>query len=750
MADPRSVMKEYRLLEQKRLAGGLSAAEEARLAQLRDLVGPETGVGLAKPGFDVNAAAAKLRESLLPAGLRNRPPPMPEATPEPEPAPEPLAAPNPLEQEWNAAPFAPLTDRAGLDGDALFDPGSLGEEPPPADPAGWEGAAADPGAEAWDPNAQPYDPNAAAYDPNAQPYDPNAAAYDPNAQPYDPNAAAYDPNAQPYDPNAAAAYDPNAQPYDANAPWDPNAQPYDPNTATHWDAAVQPAWDPNLAAPWGEPAATDAEVEPGSAPAAAEPSWEAEPLQAEPLQSEPTPAAEGSEWDVAATEGAPQAEASEWDAAAVPAEPEPEAVGAAEPGFEIAEPTTAEFAMESEPAAPPEGEWAGAAAPEDGFAALEPEPVAEASATGGLELPFEPDEAGEPAVAAPEEILPFDAAAASAIGPGATPEGWDLGAPSADLAASFPDDAAEFGELAGNEPPTQVDALPMEEAQGLLAPLGAGQELTSEDDAFAQGFQLESNGSFGKGEPQGEPTWSEAAPATDAEDWESAPTVDLGTMAPTGEVPPIDLAPGDATLVGAPTEAPPEPRDSAPVPSPAELDPLEEIDVEEIPIVEGSEFLEELPPEPAKPAAKAAAPIAPPPPPPAPPPAAAAAPSVRIDGLHRVVVHTVEGSVKRGSITDVSLDAASLPLVPQLGAAPEELPTSKVKAIFFMLSPGEKAPAPEGKKVRVTFTDGRQIAGFSPDYSDAGTGFFMIPADTRTNTGRIWVYQAAVRQVAVS
>ena len=29
-------------------------------------------------------------------------------------------------------------------------------------------------------------------------------------------------------------------------------------------------------------------------------------------------------------------------------------------------------------------------------------------------------------------------------------------------------------------------------------------------------------------------------------------------------------------------------------------------------------------------------------------------------------------------------------------------------------------------------------------------GFFMIPADTRTNTGRIWVYQAAVRQVTVS
>ena len=73
-----------------------------------------------------------------------------------------------------------------------------------------------------------------------------------------------------------------------------------------------------------------------------------------------------------------------------------------------------------------------------------------------------------------------------------------------------------------------------------------------------------------------------------------------------------------------------------------------------------------------------------------------------------------------------------------------------MKAIFFMLAPGETAPTPEGKKVRVAFIDGRQIAGFSPDYSDAGAGFFMIPADTRTNTGRIWVYRSAVKTVSVS
>ena len=99
---------------------------------------------------------------------------------------------------------------------------------------------------------------------------------------------------------------------------------------------------------------------------------------------------------------------------------------------------------------------------------------------------------------------------------------------------------------------------------------------------------------------------------------------------------------------------------------------------------------------------------------------------------------------------DPDLVAPALSLAPQPGAPGEEIAAEKVKAIFFMLSPGEKPPAAEGRKVRVTFRDGRQIAGFSPDYRDDGIGFFMIPADTKTNTGRIWVFRAAVRQLTVS
>ncbi|HET6413940.1 MAG TPA: chemotaxis protein CheA, partial [Anaeromyxobacter sp.] len=177
MSDARSVMKEFRQLERKRLAEGLSVDEEARYGELRDLIGAETGPASVRPGFDVNAAAARLRESLLPAGLRNRPPP--EAAPAPPVEPEQTIEEPAIPAAYEDQPLSQGDDAPALD--ALFDPGTLANED-----------------QVYDPNAPAYDPNAPAYDPNAPAYDPNAAAYDPNAPAYDPNAPAYDPNAAAY------------------------------------------------------------------------------------------------------------------------------------------------------------------------------------------------------------------------------------------------------------------------------------------------------------------------------------------------------------------------------------------------------------------------------------------------------------------------------------------------------------------------------------------------------------------------
>jgi len=170
-------------------------------------------------------------------------------------------------------------------------------------------------------------------------------------------------------------------------------------------------------------------------------------------------------------------------------------------------------------------------------------------------------------------------------------------------------------------------------------------------------------------------------------------------------------------------------------------------------------------PTPAPPAPIAAAAAAPAPPveAPAPPPEEVAEPAPEevpaagpasvvsptfVSGEHRVVVHTVEGQVLRGSLADADLVGAEVPLL-QAGGELLHVPASRAKAVFFMLAPGEKPPAALGTKVRVVFSDGRQVAGMSPDYAPGAPGFFLVPLDSRTNTGRIWIYRDATRQISV-
>ena len=119
-----------------------------------------------------------------------------------------------------------------------------------------------------------------------------------------------------------------------------------------------------------------------------------------------------------------------------------------------------------------------------------------------------------------------------------------------------------------------------------------------------------------------------------------------------------------------------------------------------------------------------------------------------VSGDHRIVLHTVEGQVLRGSLANADLADLELPLIQPNGAV-ARIPAEQVKAIFFMLPAGEHPPAAAGTRVRVTFGDGRQISGLSPDYSPDSVGFFVLPLDGRTNTARVWVYRAAVRQIAI-
>lgn len=122
--------------------------------------------------------------------------------------------------------------------------------------------------------------------------------------------------------------------------------------------------------------------------------------------------------------------------------------------------------------------------------------------------------------------------------------------------------------------------------------------------------------------------------------------------------------------------------------------------------------------------------------------------AIKIAGEHRVILHTLEGQVKRGVLRDADLSAELIALELSPGSV-EKLSRTRVKALFFMLAPGEKPKQGQGDKLRVTFKDGRQVSGFSTDYKGSSVGFFVVPADSRTNTARIFIFRSAVDVVAL-
>jgi hypothetical protein len=54
-----------------------------------------------------------------------------------------------------------------------------------------------------------------------------------------------------------------------------------------------------------------------------------------------------------------------------------------------------------------------------------------------------------------------------------------------------------------------------------------------------------------------------------------------------------------------------------------------------------------------------------------------------------------------------------------------------------------------GKRLQVTFADGEMIVGATQAFHPDRPGFFLVPADPRSNNDRVFVVMKAVRSVSV-
>ena len=54
-----------------------------------------------------------------------------------------------------------------------------------------------------------------------------------------------------------------------------------------------------------------------------------------------------------------------------------------------------------------------------------------------------------------------------------------------------------------------------------------------------------------------------------------------------------------------------------------------------------------------------------------------------------------------------------------------------------------------GKKMRVVFQDGEVLLGTTQGYQPGRPGFFLVPADPRSNNERCFVISSATREVTL-
>ena len=128
---------------------------------------------------------------------------------------------------------------------------------------------------------------------------------------------------------------------------------------------------------------------------------------------------------------------------------------------------------------------------------------------------------------------------------------------------------------------------------------------------------------------------------------------------------------------------------------------------------------------------------------------------------HKIVVRYADGRIAKGRTTNFNPDAPSFHLIPADGQAadgPLLVEVEKLKAIFFVRdfagNPKREdrrdflAGQPQlGRKVEVEFQDGEVIRGFTPDYKHGMRGFFLFPADTESNTQKVFAVSRAVKSV---
>lgn len=122
---------------------------------------------------------------------------------------------------------------------------------------------------------------------------------------------------------------------------------------------------------------------------------------------------------------------------------------------------------------------------------------------------------------------------------------------------------------------------------------------------------------------------------------------------------------------------------------------------------------------------------------------------------NKVVARFLDGTMIKGTTSDFFPTKGTFHVVDQNTGEAKEIQVSQLKAVFFVKTyEGDKDSKSRtaernglGHKIMVSFKDGEMILGYATSYSNAAVGFFVFPSDPDDNNDRIFVVNAATKDV---
>ncbi len=130
--------------------------------------------------------------------------------------------------------------------------------------------------------------------------------------------------------------------------------------------------------------------------------------------------------------------------------------------------------------------------------------------------------------------------------------------------------------------------------------------------------------------------------------------------------------------------------------------------------------------------------------------------------FNKVVARFKDGRVIKGKTNNFFPNKPSFHIMPEPGGKDVnsqktiEIQVEALKGVFFVKDlEGDRSRRDlyedvvpgGGRKVKVRFFDGEVITGYTLSYSSSASGFFIIPANKRSNNTRIFVVKSAVENV---